>query len=233
MIIKRSILLIVIGICGFCISDISAQSFYSFQSINKHTFFFSISWQKKIVVGVGYGYRTSDTKFVDITAEWKAPIDELFNGKNFEVISGAYARYSASRSMVANGFHLRIKKTSTDAVRASTVGLGISFLPGYQYAAPLDDGLNGVIAARISYIPTIFASVKDLESNTVQTSALSSHTVELGAHLDMLIKRSASISVNPFVANTWAPDNLTFDDTPEWEFRGDLYFGSAYFLERN
>ncbi|MEM7103203.1 MAG: hypothetical protein AAF502_08745 [Bacteroidota bacterium] len=221
--------------CCFVINTaINAQAFYSFQSITKHTVFFSLSWQKKIVLGAGYSYRAGgDVKYANLSFEWKAPVDQYFDGKNYEAIAGAYLRHSNGRGGLGSGYHFRLKKMSDEQKEATLAGLAITLLPNYIFAAPLDDDLGGSFGGRLTYIPTIFASVKDKAGDgTTTQKAFAAHTFEGGLHVDFLIRRALGLAVNPVIAKTFTSDTFTLSDTPNWNFQADLYFGHTWLLDR-
>ncbi|MEM6722783.1 MAG: hypothetical protein AAF598_02030 [Bacteroidota bacterium] len=219
---KYSILLIVLlSLAGY---QTKAQSFNNFQSIQKYSVFFSISWQKKVNLGVGYSFRLGgDVQFTDVQFEWRAPVDNFFSGNQYQVIAGANVRHSASRTVLASGYHLIYNKHNSQNSQANWLDLSLSVLPGRQYAAPLDDKPNGVFAARITYQPTIFANVDG------EQSVLSAHTVKAGAHFDIIVKRALGIGINPVIANTFQTGSTVLPDRPAWDFEGDFYFTPTYF----
>lgn len=217
---------IMVLVCLMLAGNLSAQSFNNFQSIQKHTISFSLTWQKKIMLGIGYSMRTgSDIQFADLNIEWKAPIDQFFSGTNYEVIAGTHIRHKASRTLLSSGYHMIYQKRSDENQQARLLDLAISFLPGYQYAAPLDDSANGVYSARFTYQPTIFAKVSGAES---QQAFFAAHTIKAGAHYDVLIKRALGLGFNAYVANTFQSGNITLPEMPSWDIMGDVYFAPTY-----
>ena len=210
----------------------NAQSYFSFQSIQQHTFFFSLTWNKKFELGVGYGYRTDDIKFFDVTVEYRAPIDEFFSCRNFEVITGFHGRYLTSRNVISGGTHVRFGKTTTESIEYCYLGMALTFMPGYQYKTSLSDKPNGVIAALFTYNPLFVAWIHNQDGSKTAKS-FGAHTLEVGGHFDILIQRTAGIATNPRVVKTWASDELKNETTEDWQFKGDFYFGPSFWVDRN
>ncbi|MCP4121396.1 MAG: hypothetical protein GY751_06545 [Bacteroidetes bacterium] len=231
----KKIIISIITILGLTLTipnQAEAQSFFSYQTITKHTIHFVIAWENKVVLGAGYGYRTSDIKFSEISFEYRAPIDEFFNGKNFEVTTGVHNRFLASKTVVAGGAHLKFEKKHSDEKDAFLFGLAMTFLGGYQVATNLDDKPSSVLGARATYTPVLFAKVTNSDGSTSK-HGFKSHELETGLHWDIIIKRSLGLSAQPTVANTWTKsEELRFEDTPSWDPQGHFYFGPSFWRRK-
>lgn len=231
---KQSIIILTLAMMlSLCIqSESKAQSFYNYQTITKHTVHFVIAWQNKVVLGAGYSYRTSDIKFSEVSFEYRAPIDEFFNGKNYEVTAGVHNRFLVSKSVVAGGAHLKFKHTTEGDRSACELGLAVTFIGGYQIKTSLTNGPSSTFGVRATYTPTLFAKTSSADEQA-QGHSFAKHTLEAGLHADVIIKRSLGLAFQPTVANAWTnEESLIFDDTPQWDPQGHLYFGPSFWRKK-
>lgn len=223
--IKKALIVLCLLLLG---AGAKSQALYSFQSIRSHTIFFSIAWQGKIYFGTGYSYRTGTTQFQEVGFEYRAPIADFFSGKDFKVIAGVHNRFNASKWIVAAAFHLHFNRQVVDGTSYFWTDLAMLFLPGYQYARPLNDAPSGAVNFRAGYVPTLFTVTKSADGSK-EIKGFTAHTFQGGLHLDFIVKRSVGIALNPFVANTWFKDGTTPFPSPfKWDVQGDFYFGPTW-----
>lgn len=217
----------------------SAQSFFGYQTIGVHTWYFSISWQQdQPNLGFGYARRLrGGNQFADLQAEWHFPLAEMYRLKNHQVIAGIYAAFPNSdrRRFSSNlGLHTRITRRTVGEQNRLTVGLAASYLPSYTFSASLNDGLYGVAGLRGTYEAVLVAKSWTPDSkSTAALKALAIHHIELGGNLNAHLERTLGLSLNGFRSRHWAKeDAMLLERENTWQNQGNLYFGSTYYLKR-
>ncbi|MEZ4830022.1 MAG: hypothetical protein R3C61_27630 [Bacteroidia bacterium] len=209
-----------------------AQPFSGYQTIGVHTWYFSVSWQGKPFLGLGYNLRKNGKTFNDISAEWRFPIDHIYQMDDYQLIFGLYKPFAVSRWFVSAGIHGRIDKFTSGEKSFTNYGLALSLLPSRTYAASLNDGVYGTAGLRATYMPVLATKIK-AAGQAPEWKTLSGHHVEAGIHLDYHYERTVSLVTNGFFTRTWAKDNALFrPQSDEWKINGDVYFGTTYYLRR-
>lgn len=213
------------------VSEVQAQSFFGYQTIGRSTVFFSLAWQGKPLLGVGYNHRSFGTTFSDWQAELRFPLNAMYRFDEYQVIAGMYKPLTLKRTFVGTGAHVRLLKKTEGSRKETQVVLALTVLPTYVYAASTNDGGYGTVAPRITYAPVIFAQVKT-GNETAQTQALVAHRVELGGHLDLHLERTLGLGLNGYVQRGFMPGNSILNRETDWKWEGDFYMGSTYRLGR-
>ncbi len=214
---------------GFALSsELAAQSFFGYQTIGRNTFFFSVAWQGKPLVGAGYNYRIFGNSFSDISAEIRFPLNSMYTFDEYQLIAGWYKPLALQKTFVAVGSHLRLQKETNGDQQVTKLLLALTGLPSYAYVRSLTDGGYGTAGLRITYAPVLFASVKGGDSQ-----ALAAHRLEIGAHMDLHLERSMGLSLNGFLYKSFTPTSSILTKNPNWRGAGDFYWGSTYLLNRN
>lgn len=217
---------------GFLANDsLQAQSFFGYQTIGRSTVFFSVGWQGKPLLGVGYNHRSFGTTFSDWQAELRFPLNAMYRFDEYQVIAGMYKPLALKRTFVGTGAHVRILKQTEGSRKETQVLLALTVLPTYVYTASTNDGGYGTVAPRITYAPVIFAQVK-AGNEAAQTQALAAHRVELGGHLDLHLERTLGLGFNGYVQRSFTPANSILNHDTKWKGEGDFYMGSTYRLGR-
>ncbi|MDP5170667.1 MAG: hypothetical protein NWR72_10505 [Bacteroidia bacterium] len=207
-------------------ASLHAQSFFGYQTIGVHTWYFSLSWDGKPNIGFGYNFRDFNKTFTDISLEWRSPVDEMFQSDNQHLIAGFYKPLVLRRGFTAVGLHAHLRNLAgAEGSKTSQYSLAATVLPSYVYAASLGDGPYGTIGLRLGYEAVI------AEKSGQSWSTLPSHGVRLGGHIDLHLERTLGISSNGFVTKNWALGGSEGVDTSLGR-EGDLYIGSTYFLRR-
>ncbi|MDX2248957.1 MAG: hypothetical protein SF052_19370 [Bacteroidia bacterium] len=217
---------------GLMISSLHAQPFSGYQTIGVHTWYFSVSWQGKPLLGLGYNLRIAGRTFTDLNAEWRFPIDQVYNMDDYQVIFGMYKPFAVRKWFMSMGVHGRIDKHTNDSSSITNLGLALTLLPSYTYASSLNDGAYGTTGLRATYMPVLASKIK-IGSATPQWKTLTGHRVEAGGHLDFHYERTVSLVTNGFFTRTWSKDESLFrENSDQWRPNGDLYFGTTYYLKR-
>lgn len=213
--------------------SLHAQSFFGYQTIGTHTFFFSVSWQdKKPFLGAGYNYRDFGQTFTDLSAEIRFPLAEMYKFDDYQIIAGMYKPVTIRRAFLGTGAHLRIKTQTAGEQKITRAQLALTVLPTYTYAASLNDGIYGTTALRITYAPVIWASVKE-GSNTPSSQALADHVLELGGHLDLHSERTLGLGLNGYLTRSFVPKKSILPQDTQWRGVGDFYWGMTYRIRRS
>ena len=229
-ILKYTLCLCFLGL--FTGEELAAQSFFGYQTIGRNTFFFSIAWQGKPMIGAGYNYRVFGTTFSDLQAEVRFPLNSMYKFEEYQVIAGLYKPLQLKKTFVAIGTHLRLQKRLDGDQEVTKLTLALTGLPSYAYARSLTDGGYGVAALRITYAPVIFARVKGGETGA-KTQALAAHTLELGGHLDLHLERAMGLGLNGLLYKSFMGKTSILPKVTNWRGEGDFYLGSTYRLSRN
>ena len=208
-------------------SSLHAQSFFGYQTIGRHTVFFSVAWQGKPVLGMGYNIRTFGRTFTDWQAELRFPLDAMYTFDNYQLITGFYKPITVKRAFMGTGVHLRWQNQTNTNEKTSLLSLALTALPTYTYAASLNDGAYGTAALRATYAPVIYAKKGS------QTQFLAAHRVEAGGHLDLHYERTAGLGLNGFGSRSFILGNSILDADDNWAVEGDFYFGTTYNLRRD
>ena len=232
---KYSKYLFVFLICYFVAEPtLSAQPFFGYQTTGRHTWFFSLVWDgDQPALGIGYNYRIFNQAFTDIGAEWRIPIAHIMSFDDHEVIAGAYGPVKLDRLYSMLALHARFQHQKQDGNKKTRFGAAFTYLPGWVYRAPLDDSPYGAIALRGTYVATI------AERNKAEAGKswrwFTQHGVEAGGHFDIHLQRTLGMALNGFASKQWSlkRGQPLSDEEGEWKFRGDFYFGTTYYLERN
>ncbi len=209
-----------------------AQTFFGFQTIGVNTFYFSISWQDRPYLGVGYNFRKFGKTFTDIGAELRFPVDEIYQFDNHQIIAGFYKPFRMKRTFGAIGVHARIDKETIASGSNTHYGLATTFLPSYAYAASLGDGAYNTMALRATYNPILFTQSKD-ESGSKNWQTLTGHRVQLGGHLDMHLERTFTFSSDGYATHIFgSKTDFEGDESDSWQLEGNFYLGTTYYLRR-
>lgn len=191
---------------------VQAQTFYGFQTITQHTYFFSVVWDGQANLGFGYQYRnTIKGSYTDLQAEIRYPLETLFQQDSwdkFTAIAGIYGPNRLRRSWVGLGAHIRYQH-QTDAGK-NDVKLALTVIPSYTYAAPTSEKPYATVGARLTYVPTVY--------NSESKKWFSAHDVEVGGHTDVLIERNLGLALNILKPIGAAKKPLTTD----------FYFGPGF-----
>jgi hypothetical protein len=223
---RFSLLLLCLGLCST--GSLSAQSFFGYQTIGRSTVFFSVAWQGKPLLGVGYNHRAFGKTFTDIQAECRFPVNAMYRFDEFQVIAGMYKPLKVKRAFMGTGAHLRLQKQTTGEEKTTQLQLALTALPTYTYAASLNDGAYGTVAARITYAPVLLA-----RRGTGAFQPLAAHGLELGAHVDLHMERTLGLALNGFLRKDFFTNTSVLTQDSTWKMEGDFYMGSTYRLGRN
>jgi hypothetical protein len=213
-------------------NEVLSQTYFGYQTPGIHTFFFSISWQEKPHLGVGYNFRAAGNTFTDIGAELRFPTDEIFKFTNPQIIAGIYSPLRLKRSFGAIGLHLRIDRESTQESVHTHYGVAASFLPTLAYAASLTDGAYNTAALRITYNPILFTQIRS-SSGEKSTHFLSGHRIQFGGHLDMHLERTLTVAADGAISRILgAKTDFMGREADSWNLQGAFFWGSTYHLKR-
>lgn len=213
-------------LCLFFPASLPAQSFFGYQTIGRSTVFFSVAWQGKPLLGLGYNHRAFGRTFTDIQAECRFPIHAMYRFDEYQVIAGMYKPLKIERAFTATGAHLRLKKHTNDGQKTTQLQLALTVLPSYVYAASTNDGAYGTMGLRVTYAPVLLAATQG------GMQALPAHGVELGAHVDLHTQRTLGLALNGWMRRNFYPKNTVLDRETRWKPEGDFYMGSTYRLGR-
>ncbi len=232
---KHSILVAAIALlCTVTFSKADAQPYYGFQSIGIHTFHISVAWNGEPWFGVGYTYRDAGRTFTDWQAEWRFPIQSLYDLDNHEVMAGLKKPLRVRRSFTAIGFHGKLLKSTSTSSSSKQYSVALTVLPSYVYTASLSNGPYGTIGARATYNPIILVKEKDHQSGEVTSTKFAGHNVQVGAHFDVLLKRSTGITTNAVYSKVFKADPSVIDSklSSRWNRSWDANIGTTYWLRR-
>ena len=219
-------------LCLFLPASLPAQSFFGYQTIGRSTVFFSVAWQGKPLLGIGYNHRAFGGTFTDIQAECRFPIHAMYRFDEYQVIAGMHKPLALrSRGFTAAGAHLRLKKQTTGEQKTTQLQLALTVIPSYTYAASLTDGAYGTVGLRLTYAPVLLASTKE-GTGAATMQALAAHGVELGAHLDLHMERTLGLALNGWMRRNFYPKTSLLERETRWKPEGDFYMGSTYRLGR-
>ncbi|RMG67238.1 MAG: hypothetical protein D6722_13530 [Bacteroidetes bacterium] len=212
-------------------TSLSAQPFYGYQTNGVHTWFFSLNWNGEAPeLGIGYGLRRPWSGFADITAEWRAPLGNLFQGDQQTFVVGAYGPFRLrSRPYIGGGVHLRWQHYRQGDAARRRLTLATTLIPSYTFAAPLNDQpyLTGGLRA------TGLVVLADMAAGAGDTRWFSAVGTEVGTQLSLHLERTLGVGQNLFAQRLWALDGGALpDQDADWDLRGDLYLGSTYHLRR-
>ncbi|MEO0468924.1 MAG: hypothetical protein AAF206_04830 [Bacteroidota bacterium] len=225
---KKYILLLIC--CGFFMSG-KAQPFFAYQTTGVHTWFVSLSWDQKAQLGVGYQYRFfNSSTFTDLSAEVKMPLDDVFNGRNMQFITGIFKPVNAlnDRGYTTWGLHARFASRNTNDTQRSLISLQGSIMPGHAYSAPLNGSFYSTVGLRLS------AEVVIANQASGQWQYFQAHRLAVGGHLDGHFDRSVGFSSH-VMYNLFLQDDavLVVPDQFGLPVSGDLYYGTTYYLRRD
>ena len=225
---KMKNLLIFISLLLFA-GSAHAQTFFGSQSINRNTFFFSLSLQSEGPhLGVGYNYRTFGPSFADYQLEWRMPMKNLYDMNNFQMIAGVYKPLALNRTYLGVGGHLRWEKEKDETTESCRLLFAATVMPSLYYSSTrVTDKLFGTTGLRITYAPTIVGSYQ-AAGEEKKSGFFSEHRLEVGLHLDAQIERSLGIGIDGYGTKTFG----SFDDDDSIELEGNLYIGMSYSLDR-
>ena len=212
-------------------AGLSAQPFYGYQTNGVHTCFFSLNWNGQATeLGIGYGLRRTWSGFADITAEWRAPLGNLFQGDQQTFVAGIYGPFRLRRrAYVGGGVHLRWQHYRQDETARRRLTLATTVVPSYTFAAPLNDQpyFTGGLRA------TGLLVLADMTAGAGDTRWFSAVGTEVGTQLSLHLERTLGAGQNLFAQRLWALDGGTLPgQDAQWDLRGDLYLGSTYYLRR-
>ena len=208
----------------------SAQSFNGFQTIGRHTVFFSVAWQGKPYLGFGYNFRGFDKSFVDMQAEMRFPLAEMYKFDNFQVIAGAYKPSRLARTFFGIGTHLRYEKTTTRSSTTKSLDFAVTGMPGIVYAQNTGGGVDGSIGLRIAYVPRIVESSQGRRGEPVIKHFKASQ-LELGGHADFHVERTLYTTLNGYFTGHFDEDQKKKGAGADWEREGNFYLGATYSLD--
>ncbi len=205
---------------------------YGYQSIGQNTFHISVSWRGEPWFGIGYTRRKPGASFTDWTAEWRFPVQSIFELDNHEVIAGLYKPVKVKRSFMAYGIHAKITKQTTRESKTIDVGLALTGLPSYTYSSSVSgDGPYGTMALRATYNPTIYRQQTSLRTGEKESWTLPSHGVIVGGHLDLLLQRTVGFSTSAGLARAWSLGKAPLrPNEDQWKIGWDFSAGSTYWL---
>lgn len=195
---------------------VQAQSFNGYQTIGTNTYSFSVIWQGKPMVGFSYTYRDFGTSFTDFQTEFRVPIDQGINAKEFSIVTGFYRPSQLKRNFIGTGLHMTWEHSASSQFK-DKLSCSVTAIPSYVYSASINDGLYGTTGARISYAPVLWSKNK--------VDGATKHNVYLGLHVDSHHERSLGLSINPTY-------NIPLGSDEEKSLNGDFYFGQTYHLKR-
>jgi hypothetical protein len=229
--ILRLTLAILAGLFFLFNASVHAQPLWGYQTIGTHTWYFSVSWQGKPMLGAGYNYRFFNESFTDAGIEWRFPLAEMYKTDNHQLIFGIYKPLRLKRSFTAIGVHGRISRHTVGDQTTTLYGLALSAIPSYVYSANTNDGAYGTFGARLTYQPILAAQVNKGGASTWK--GLPAHRIELGGHLDVHLERTLGLATNVFATRTWATDKEILPAGADaFRVEGDFYMGTTYYLKR-
>jgi hypothetical protein len=223
--------LLILGLLLGSAWSLVAQPFYNFQTIGLHTWYVSMSWNgQQPELGMGYQARMGWSGFTNLGAEWRFPIDHLFDLQQQEIIVGAYGPFRLRRRpYLGGGLHTRIKTYLADGTRYTRVTFATSLLPMYTFAAPLDDRPYFTAGGRGTFLLVLADKAKG-DSAPLWLPAFGT---ELGGHSSLHLERTLAVSLNGFASRHWGLKGQQPPATEsKWQGEGDLNLGSLYNLQR-
>ena len=146
-------------------------------------FIFHYPGTENLILEEGYILRRFGTTFTDWNAEWRFPVDGMYKLDNHQVIVGMYKPLRMRRTFAAIGVHAKIQKQTHGSKKVTHYALGLTAIPSYVFAAPLDDKPYGTTGLILAYEPVLFSQIK--ENGKKETKALTGHRVRAGGHLDI------------------------------------------------
>lgn len=212
------------------------QTFFGYQTIGVNTFYFSISWQDKPHLGVGYNFRHYGKTFTDIGAELRFPVDEIYKFDNHQIIAGIYTPLRIKRTFGGVGIHARIDKETFESKSNTHYGLAATFLPSYGFnnytSANVKEGIYYTAGLRATYNPILLTVSKDA-SGAKSTGYLTGHRVQLGGHMDLHLERTYTLSSDGYATRIFgAKSDFGGEEDDSFQLEGNLYVGATYYLKR-
>ena len=225
-------ILVLFFICFCLFKPVSAQSYFGYQTIGKHTFLFSLAWQGDLKLGFSYIFRnySAGNTFSDIQGEIRFPLKEMYSFNNYEVIAGVYKPLSITRTFVGIGGHLRFEKETTENFRNFKLSPAVTVLPSVAYVASLDDGPYGTLGLRITYAPVAWLNQRT-EEGSVKNQAFSNHLFEGGGHIDLHLERTLGMGTDIYTKYNLYPRHTYLEQEEDWEMEGTFYLGMTYSFE--
>ncbi len=217
------------------LAPLCAQTYFGFQSIGVHTWFFSLSWQGKAAhIGLGYNLRNTNRTYTDWQLEWRLPLRKraMLREQN-ELIVGFYQPLRPRRTFIGMGVHAKIQTQSQGAQRVTNFGLNLAAIPTYIFAAPLPaNAFRGSMALRVAYQPILLSRV--LTSGEVKWQGLTGQRVELGGHLDAHFDGTLMLANHTYATRGWYKKDVANWNPVDraWRVDGDVYAGSTYYIRR-
>lgn len=224
---KRLIQLIIV-LC--CISSFAqGQGFYGYQTPNKHSFFFSLTWDGETKLGFGYIDRlfgtafrqnNSNGAFTDFHLELRFPVKSMYKCEKLEAITGLYGPNKLTRRpFLGLGAHFILNYEK--GVRTE-YQLQLTAVPSYTYRAPLNAKPYATVGAIFHYIPKLV--------KTAGAESLSfEHNIQGGLHTDVVLRRTLGLGLNVLVVDF----DLNGNEDPLSFFpRIDGYWSQSYLLNR-
>jgi hypothetical protein len=120
---KLHLYILLLGLLiGPLMPQTQAQAFFDYQTIGKHTWFFTVAWNgQKPQLGFGYNYRLGDAFVSDLLAEWRFDIDGMYRTANHQFIAGYFKNVRAQRLHGAFGIHGKITRSTIENQARSLV----------------------------------------------------------------------------------------------------------------
>lgn len=204
------------------IKPAASQTFYGYQTIGKHTVFFTLAIRKDMAsMGLGYNRRIFGKEFTDVQAELLFPMNRMYSFKNFEVVAGAYKPNRLKRTWIGMGGHLRWSQIQTGANQSRALKLALTAIPSYTYTTSLTDGPYGTAGFRLGAINTLWSLAKN--GANVSGGSFHSPRIEYGLHADLLLERTLGLSVNAWKEFAGQKKSSVVKNS-----FGNFYFGSGY-----
>lgn len=212
-------------------SSTQAQSFFGYQTIGVHTWYFSITWDGKPNLGMGYNFRNfRGNAFTDISAEWQFPLDDMWSADDQLVRVGFYRPIRLQRWFTAAGLHATYERDSDQSVKTERIGASATLLPSYVYLNSTSEAPYGTAGLLVGYDAVLAERKRGADADW---EGLTRHGVRVGGHLDLHLERTLGISSNGFLRKDWALKDLEYaQESTEVRGEGELYIGATYHLRR-
>lgn len=228
---RISILALVLGVS--IVAHAEAQPYYGYQTIGKHTFHVSIVWKDGPWFGVGYTNRAFGQTFTDWQAEWRFPVQKMYDLDNHEVLAGFYRPLKIRKNFLAMGLHGKLTRTTVGFEKRQQYSAAFTLLPSRVYTSSLSNGPYGTLGARVTYNPILLARVEDTSTGQITSQTMAGHKIQVGGHIDVHLKRTFGGSTNVYYEKTFKPVSTVLGQTDDrWTPAWDVNMGTTYYLRR-
>lgn len=213
------------------VSSLVAQPFFGFQTNTVHTCYLTVGFGQKGDVGFGYQFRDFNASFTDWNLELRYPRAHVWQKGHAEVRLGFYRPFRIKKNFSAVGFHLRIEQRTQDETTRTNVRGVLSLTPGRVLTSGLSDQPYVTAQARLSYAPVLGTRTRT-GSEKSPWKTFAAHGIEVGGHLDAVLKRSLALASNLVWQYTFTSIEALKPQADKLPLQGDIYVGSGYYLRR-